>query len=186
MRTIVLMSALAGAVAGCGGSTTGREPDEYTGCGSDENWRTFEDQEPVGTVSDALAPLVTAPAAGSSVPSSAQLVVKWQPDPNDVGAPDGDVPHDANACPEYNTGSLQTLHLPPISGDAYDLQLTVDGKVAWRVITTIQEWGAPDATLAGWKGKTVALKMWRMSVLRNDVKQGPFVASAPFTFTVAP
>jgi hypothetical protein len=53
------------------------------------------------------------------------------------------------------------------------------------VITTLQEWGVPPATLAGWKGKTVTLKIWRMAVLRNDVKDGPFIATAPFTFTVA-
>ena len=185
MKTIACLALLV-AAAGCGGSTGSREPDEYTGCGSDENWRAFDDQEPSATKDDAQAPLVTMPAAGATVALADKVKLTWQQDANDVGAPDGDVPHDANACPEYNTGSLQTLHLPPISGDAYDLQFTVDGKVAWRVITTIQEWGAPDATLAGWKGKTVSLKMWRMSVLRNDVKQGPFVASAPFTFTVGP
>jgi hypothetical protein len=187
MKTILWMSALGMiAVAGCGGTTAGREPDEYTGCGSDETWRTFEDQERTGMADDTQAPLVTAPAAGATVPSSSQLKLTWQQDPNDVGAPDGDVPHDANSCPEYNTGSLSTLHLPPISGDAYDLQFTVDGKVAWRVITTLQEWGAPDATLAGWKGKTVSLKLWRMSVLRNDLKQGPYVQATPFTFSVGP
>ena len=87
-------------------------------------------------------------------------------------------------CPEFNTGALSTLHLPPISGNAYDLQFTVDGKIAWRVITTIQEWAAPDATLAAWKGKKVSLKIWRMSLLRNDVKQGPYVGTAPFSFSV--
>ncbi|HEX8953010.1 MAG TPA: hypothetical protein VF945_14240 [Polyangia bacterium] len=186
MRSIVLLLSAIW-IAGCSGGTTGREPDEYTGCGSDETWRTFADQEPLATVSDAMAPLVTLPAAGATVPSSSPLVVKWQPDPNDVGAPDGNVPHDATSCPEYNIGAgLQTLHLPPISGDAYDLQFSVGGKVVWRVITTIQEWGATDATLAGWKGKTVSLKIWRMSVLRNDVKEGPFVGSAPFGFAVGP
>jgi hypothetical protein len=184
MRTILLLGLLT--MTGCSSPSTGREPDEYTGCGTDETWRTFEDQEPMSTVGDTMAPLITQPAAGAMVPSSMPLVLKWQQDPNDVGAPDGDVPHDANSCPEYNTGSLMTLHLPPISGDAYDLQFTVDGKVAWRVITTLQEWQAPDATLAGWKGKSVSLKIWRMSVLRNDLKEGPFVASSPFGFSVGP
>ena len=176
-------------IAGCSG-TTGREPDEYTGCATDETWRTFEDQEPSSTMSDAQAPLVTAPAAGATVPSSSQLKITWQQDPNDVGTPDGDVPYMGpsctNCCPEFNTGALSTLHLPPISGDAYDLKFTVDGKVAWRVITTLQEWAAPDATLAGWKGKAVSLKIWRMSVLRNDLKQGPFVVATPFAFSVTP
>lgn len=36
------------------------------------------------------------------------------------------------------------------------------------------------------EGQDLSPRMWRMSVLRNDVKQGPFVASAPFTFTVGP
>ncbi len=187
MRTIVLLGLIA--MSGCTNGTTGREPDEYTGCGTDETWRTFEDQEPLSTVSDTMAPLVSMPAAGAMVPSSSQLVLTWQPDPNDVGAPDGDVPHDPNSCPEYNTGSLgmlQPLHLPPISGDAYDLQFSVGGKVVWRVFTTLQEWGAADATIAGWKGKMVSLKMWRMSVLRNDLKEGPFVGTAPFTFSVTP
>ena len=68
------------AVAGCGGATTGREPDEFTGCGTDETWRTFEDQEPTATMDDAIAPLVTSPAAGASLSASAPLVLTWQQD----------------------------------------------------------------------------------------------------------
>ncbi len=186
MKRIFLMLTILVA-AGCGGtSTTGREPDEYTGCASDETWRTFADQEPAGIKDDTKAPLVTAPAAGATVSAAAGLKLTWQQDPNDVGAPDGDVPHDANSCPEYNTGALGTLHLPPISGSAYDLQFTVGGQVAWRVITTLQEWGAPAATLAGWQGKSVSLQIWRMSVLRNDVKEGPYTTTAPFSFSVGP
>jgi hypothetical protein len=188
MKTVLWIALVA--IAGCGTTTAGREPDEYTGCGGDETWRTFQDQEPTATVADAMAPVVTMPAAGASVSASSSLVVAWQQDANDVGMVGGDVPHDGpacnNCCPEYNTGALTTLHLPPISGNAYDLQLTVDGKVAWRVITTLQEWGAPPATLATWKGKTVTLKIWRMSVLRNDLKDGPFVAATPFSFNVTP
>jgi hypothetical protein len=188
MKTVLCFAFIA--LAGCGNSSTGREPDEYTGCGTDETWRTFQDQEPTATVVDSMAPQVTMPASGASVSASAQLVVQWQQDPNDVGAPVGDVPHDGpacnNCCPEYNTGSLTTLHLPPISGSAYDLQLIVDGQVAWRVITTLQEWGVPPATLSSWKGKTVTLKIWRMAVLRNDIKDGPYIAAAPLTFSVTP
>ena len=181
MRAIVLMGAIL--LAGCSGGNTGREPDEYQGCGTDETWRTFEDQEPLGTTGDAQAPLVTMPAAGAMVPSSSQLVLKWQPDPNDVGAPDGDVPHDANSCPEYNTGSLSTLHLPPISGNVYDLQFSVDGSVVHRVITTLQEWGPTDSLWSSWKGKTISLRIWRMDLLHNDVKAGPYTPSMPFTFS---
>ncbi|HSN31813.1 MAG TPA: hypothetical protein VLU41_03945, partial [Ideonella sp.] len=61
MKTWILLAGLA--IAGCGGSNTGREPDEYTGCGTDETWRAFEDTEPTATVDDTAAPLVTMPAA---------------------------------------------------------------------------------------------------------------------------
>ena len=186
MKTIAMLAWLA--AAGCGGATASREPDEYTGCGSDANWRAFDDQEPSSTVADATGPNVIMPAAGTTVPASPQPKFAWQQDPNDPGQPDGDVPYMGpgctDCCPQFNTGALTTLHLPPISGDVYDLQLTVDGKVAWRVVTTLQEWGPSDTLWASWKGKTVSLQIWRMSVLRNDLKQGPYVATQPFVFTV--
>jgi hypothetical protein len=175
-------------LAGCGGSAGNREPDEYTGCGTDENWRTFEDQEPMATAADATAPAVTAPAAGATVAFASKVKLTWQQDPNDPGAPDGDVPYMGpgcnQCCPQFNTGSLSTLHLPPISGDVYDLQFSIGGAEVWRVITTLQEWGPSDTLWASWKGKTISLKMWRMSVLTNDIKAGPFVGTAPFTFSV--
>ena len=43
-------------------------------------------------------------------------------------------------CPQFTPGSLTTLHLPPESGDIYDLQFTVDGSYVWRLVTTLQEW----------------------------------------------
>ena len=186
MKTVLWLMLVA--VAGCTTPTAGREPDETTGCATDETWRTFQDQEPTATVSDAMAPVVTMPAAGASVSASTQLIMQWQQDPNDVGTSGGDVnPTEPDCVTQYNIGKgLTTLHLPPISGDAYDLQFTVDGKVVWRVITTLQEWGAPPAALPAFKGKTVTLKIWRMAVLRNDVKQGPYIAAAPFSFSVTP
>jgi hypothetical protein len=177
-------------VSGCGPSSAGREPDEFTGCASDEHWRTFDDQEPLASVSDAMSPVFTMPTAGATVPAASKPIVAWSQDPNDVGMADGNVPHTDGVggcnmcCPEFNIGALSTLHLPPVSGDVYDLQFTVGGKVDHRVITTLQEWTPPDATWAAWKGQTVTLKIYRMTVLRNDVKQGPYTPSAPFTFTV--
>jgi hypothetical protein len=114
--------------------------------------------------------------------------VTWSQDPADTGMPTGDVIHDGpmcnDCCPQWNGGALATLHLPPISGDAYDLQFSVGGSIAWRVITTLQEWTPPDGTWASWKGKTVSLRIWRMNLLRNDVKMGPYVATQPFQFSV--
>ena len=139
------MSALAiVAVAGCGGTTTGREPDEYTGCGTDETWRTFEDQEPTRHGRR------HASAAGDRAGGGRDGAV--------VDAAEADVAAGSERrrrarrrraarrrtrAPSTTPARLSTLHLPPISGDAYDLQFTVDGKVAWRVITTLQEWARP-------------------------------------------
>jgi hypothetical protein len=179
-------------ISACGGGSAAlREPDEYTGCGTDEHWRTFDDQEPMAAVSDAMGPAVTAPAPATTVAFAMKPVISWNQDPNDPGQAGGDVPHDGpgcNACcPEYNTGALTTLHLPPVSGDVYDLQFSTGGSVTHRVITTLQEWTPPDALWSSWKGQHVSLKIYRMTLISNDVRPGvggPFVASKPFIFTV--
>src|SRR5262245_14305318 len=140
MKTIALALGLL-VLAGCNNHTsnTGREPDEYLGCGTDESWRTFADLEPMAMVDDARAPLITAPAAGATVPLAQPVHLTWQQDANDVGAPAGDVTC-TPAASVAGPGALSPLHEPPISGNVYDLQLTVDGSVAWRVITTLQQW----------------------------------------------
>jgi hypothetical protein len=185
------LAALAALILGglsCGSSTQSREPDEYTGCGTDENWRTFDDQEHLSTVADATAPQFTSPAPMAMIPSAEKPIVQWNQDPNDPGANDGDVPYMGigcnDCCPEFNPGALTSLHLPPISGDVYDLQFVVGGSVDHRVITTLQEWTPPDALWSSWKGKTVGIKIWRMNLLHNDVKAGPFTPMTPFSFSV--
>jgi hypothetical protein len=190
MKTLLLSTLL---LAACSGKTTAlREPDEYVGCASDEHWRTFDDQEPHATVADATGPAFTAPTAGATLPSATKPIFVWNQDPNDPGmVPLGDVPHSGpgcnSCCPEWNTGALTVMHLPPISGDVYDLQVTTDGSVSHRVITTLQEWTPTDDVWSSWKGKTVSLKIYRMTLINNDVRPGaggPFVATRPFTFTV--
>jgi hypothetical protein len=74
--------------------------------------------------------------------------------------------------------------LPAISGDEYDLQFTVGGNYVWRTITTLQEWTPTDALWAQMKGKPVSVKIYRLTVLVNQLKQGPYVAAAPSTFSV--
>src|SRR5581483_11000941 len=97
------------AAAGCGGSSTLREPDEYVGCGSDEHWRTFDDREKAGQVmvSQAQGPIVTAPTG--TVPFSMRPRAAWLRGQNDPGMPAGDVPYINGpgcnmCCPEFNTG----------------------------------------------------------------------------------
>jgi hypothetical protein len=182
----------ASSLAACGHSHGGDGPEpEYTGCGSDESWRTFDDQERLTTpMSSSDAPVVTAPAAGATVPFDAPLKLSWQPNDHDVGSPRGNVPYEGpgcnDCCPQYNAGGLAPAHYPPISGDIYDLRFSVGEEPIWRVITTFQEW-TPDGKTAAWakmRGKTVSVTIWRMSVLRNDVREGPFAAAPPFTFSV--
>jgi hypothetical protein len=167
-----------------------REPDEFTGCGTDENWRTFDDQAHNAVVADATGPAVTQPDLTMPQPAAAPVFM-WNQDPNDPGMTVGDVPHDGpgcnDCCPEWDLGALGTAHLPPISGDVYDLQLSEGGNVIHRVVTTLQEWKAHDATWASWHGKSLSLRIWRMSLLSNDVRPGvggPFVATHGFAFTV--
>jgi hypothetical protein len=184
MRPWVVLAWIA-CVAGCGGGAAStREPDEYTGCGTDEHWRTFDDQEPAAKVDDSLAPAMTAPVGGATVPFDPKLELTWQQYPGSAGSATGDVD---TSCPQFALGGLTPQHLPPISGDVYDLQFSVAGSVVWRVITTLQEWSADDklGTWASFRGKTVSLKAWRLPVLRNDPKDGPFVAAHPFVFSVA-
>ena len=172
--------------ASCSDKATPREPDEYTGCGSDEHWRTFDDQESVAKADDSMSPVFTQPAAGALSPSP-KPIFAWSQDPNDPGQNAGDVPYMGvgcnNCCPEFNTGALTSLHLPPISGNVYDLQFSVDGSVVHRVITTLQEWGPSDSLWSSWKGKTISLRIWRMDLLHNDVKAGPYTPTKPFTFS---
>lgn len=189
MRSFIFVTLLC---AACGPS--GLEP-EYTGCATDETWRTLDDNLAAATVDDALAPVIAAPADGSTVPANRKIRMIWSRTPTDPGQPDGDVPHPAqppyaaspdcvDCCTNFNTGALATAHLPPISGAAFDLHFTVDGKLDHRVVTTLQEWMPSDAVWARWRGKQVSVKIYRMDVLRNDPKAGPFTPSKPHSFTV--
>jgi hypothetical protein len=190
MCTMTRWSLLVVFVAGCGGGVTHRTPDEYTGCGGDEQFRLLEDGEPTATVDDTKAPQLTQPADGASVSGSVKPILKWNQDANDPGQPDGDVPYmdgvgGCNACcPQFSMGGLTTLHLPVESGNIYDVHFTVDGNYLWRLVTTLQEWTPTDALWPQLKGHKVSLQIWRMAILANSPKEGPYVATQPFTFTV--
>jgi hypothetical protein len=186
----IMTMAIALALAGCGGN--GALEPEYTGCATDEAWRTFDDQEPLVKPDNATAPLVTMPAPSTTVPYASKVKLTWQPDASNVGTPDGNVlyagPNCNMCCRQFNMGGLTTFHLPPISGEVYDLQFRDGNTLIWRVITTFQEW-TPDDKTDAWKtmrGRTVSLTLWHMTVLRNDPPQGggPFVGTQPFVFTV--
>src|SRR5262245_6502631 len=121
MRTAILCAVIVGAF-GCddhGNACGGRKPDEFTGCGSDENWCTFQDNLARATVSDEQAPALTAPNPAMPLAAAPPPRFTWTRSANDAGAPAGDVPYlngpDCNnCCPQFNGGQIGTLHFPPI------------------------------------------------------------------------
>ena len=196
MRKLIVIAVL---VAGCGGPGGSggppREPDDYTGCATDEHWRTFDDQAEFAIVADATAPSVTTPQNGVATPFATKPMFTWSESQALAGMPLGNVANDPSGCPEWNTGAITTAHLPPISGEVYDLQFSSGGTVFYRVVTTLQEWLPPDTSntsmVPAWpafKGKQVTLKIWRMELVKNDLRPGsdagPFVALTPFSFSV--
>lgn len=194
MRLLILAS-LALIACSSAGSGVLREPDEYIGCASDEHWRTFDDQEKFAVVADATAPYLTDPSPNLSFAATQKPIFRWQQSPTSVGMPTGDVPNDAASCPDWNTGGLVNLHLPPITGNVYDMQFSTSGQVVYRVLTTLQAWVAPDTsntsmidTWALFSGQSVSLVIYRMELVKNDLRPdtaaGPFVATMPFQFSV--
>jgi hypothetical protein len=168
-------------------SGIGREPDEYVGCATDENWATFDEREPFATVSPIKAPVFTAPPAGAVIAFSNRPVFTWNVSMAEAGAPDGNVPHEpacVNCCEQFNRGGLSTLHEPPVTGDIYDLQFMIADKVIHRALTTLQEWAPPPAVWTSWRGMGVTLTIWRMSLVENEPVAGPFTSGVPFLFSV--
>jgi hypothetical protein len=180
--------AIAFVLSGCGSPATVMP--EFTGCGTDEHWQTFDNDEPTAVVGDAQGPVLTQPDVSTTIPFMPKPVLMWSQDPNDPGMRTGDVPFMNgvggcnDCCPEFSMGALTTLHDPPVSGDVYDLQFFDGGTLTYRVVTTLQEWTAPDDIWASWRGKTLTLKIYRMTLLSNDLKAGPFVASHPTTLVI--
>jgi hypothetical protein len=170
---------------GCGGAAAHRAADEYTGCGGDEQYRLLEDAEDAAPnlQPDLVnAPQMTQPSDGATIAFADKAIVQWNQSPTSAGAPTGDVPYmDGTAncdacCPQFNSGALTTLHLPVQTGDIYDLHVSVDGAYVWRIITTLQEWTPPDAQWADWKGHTVSIDFYRMTISANIQQFGPYLS----------
>ncbi len=177
-------------VAGCGNSASNHLQPEYTGCGSDEQWMTFDAHESNAIVDDSMAPAMTAPDLSQPLAFANKPIFRWAQDPSSAGMPTGDViyldgPGCMGCCPEFTGGALTTLHLPAISGNEYDLQFSIGGNLVHRLITTLQEYTPFDADWSAWRGQTVTLKMYRQTVLVNDIKAGPYTNSKPYTFSVS-
>lgn len=171
---------------GCGGGPGTLEP-AYEGCATDENWSTFDDYESTARIrSDAgQIPKWLMPSMGMAISAASPPVFAWQPSATSTGMQDGDA-----TCPQYQPaslplrarssglqGGLKPLHMPPVSGTVYDLHFAVDGSDAYRVLTTRQRAGVAQSVWSSWSGKTVTVTLYSAKMLRNEVVDGPFLAT---------
>ncbi len=166
-------------LVGChDGAALPREPDEYTGCATDELWETFDGAREI--VSDADAPVLIDPSPEAALGATPPDFV-WHASPTVDGAPAGDV---AMSCSQWSPG-FSTLHLPPVSGTVFDLQLSAAGALRHRVLTTLQRWRASDEVWRAFAGARLSVRVRRMVVLLNAREAGPYVAAATRDLTVA-
>jgi hypothetical protein len=177
MLNRIALCLLASSLAACGGGTALREPDEYVGCATDENWATFDDV--ADTVSDSQAPQLLTPTS-TALPNT-PVDFTWHASAAIDGTAMGDV---ASTCEQWNTG-FTTLHEPPVSGTVYDIQISIGGDIKHRVITSLQKWTASADAWSQLAGNPISVKIRRMQILNNDRKDGPYVATTPFSATIA-
>jgi hypothetical protein len=174
MRASLLFVLLASA---CHAEVAFREPDEYAGCATDEDWARFDDVRDI--VSSDQAPLLIAPVGNAALGAS-PVDFTWQVSPSVPGTPGGDASMD---CPQWSTG-FTTLHLPPVSGTVYDLQLLSGDLVTHRVLTTLQKWTPSPSVWSALGERTMSVRLRRVTLLDNDRKDGPFVAPQAPSFSV--
>lgn len=165
---------LLGLYVGCG---HGGSEATFEGCTTDENLEMMNDLIKTNRIkSDPQAePQFTQPMAGATLPSSSPPTFRFQPSATNVGSPSGDA-----TCPQFQptlSGSLKILHLPAVSGTIFDLQITVDGAVAYRVLTTQQSTSVPAGTWTGWAGKRISVTLYSARLLNNEVAEGPYRAA---------
>lgn len=172
--------------ASCSSSTHSslREPDDYQGCATDENWQTFDDYELTGQVKldDVQAPGFTNLGAGMTLPAIPAYELQWTLSSTNPGKVGGNAT--CSECP--SCGPLTTEHSAPVFGDVYDLQFATGGAMVFRALTTRQAYAIPDAAWSLFKGKTVTLRMTRMQLKDNEVVDGPYQPTKTVDFVVQP
>jgi hypothetical protein len=178
MRMNPLLAAPLLCLMACSGANT-RDPDIYEGCSTDENRSLFDDYETTGRVKiePAQAPQWSSPMDGASLPRSQPPTFAWQPTPGDAGRPSGTA--SCMQCAACGTLlSLEPQHLPPVSGNAYDLLFKADGVEVYRVVTTLQTFTPRAEVWSAWAGKLVTVDLVGAALLRNEIQRGPYRAAA--------
>lgn len=169
------------ALFACSKTPAGRPPDALEGCATDENSATFDDYAARVTLDAGRAPRWLEPSPGAALPAAAPAVLRWQPTPTDAGRPNGTA-----SCPDRcPTCRLAPEHLPPVSGNAYDLHVLAGGVEVYRVVTTLQSFTAQASVWSDWAGRDLAVDIVGTALLRNEVAEGPFRTEA-LRFRVVP
>lgn len=168
----------------CHGPGDGVEP-SYEGCASDENWSLMDDHIRTSRINSDVqtAPQLLEPAEGATLSGGTPAMFRFQPSSSLAGNANGDA-----SCPQFQPsrfGGVRPLHLPPVSGTVFDLQLTVDGTVAHRVLTTRQAAAVPASKWSSWAGKRVSATLYRARMLQNEIVEGPYRAQ-PREFQLTP
>lgn len=187
LLSLALCSLVAGLAAGCGGAPAAsalalREPDVYEGCASDENWVTIDDAERAGAGTDAaLAPRFTVPTADAVLDGAMPARLAWQQTATEAGDPLGD-----SRCVQCSVCGPTRMHLPPVRGTVYDVQIA-DGEITlFRAITTLQVLTPPPARWAEWRGRALTIRAWRVLLDENVPVGGAHGLPSPLPFRVAP
>jgi hypothetical protein len=149
----------------------------FEGCATDENWVTLDGYIRAGQISeDPKSGLQwLEPAEGSVLPSRTPAIFRFQSASVAPGNPNGDA-----ICAQFQpsqTSGIRTRHLSPVSGMIFDLQLSVDGVMTYRVLTTRQSASVPVRTWTAWAGKRLSITIYSARLLQNEVIEGPYRAA---------
>ncbi len=164
----------------------------YGGDGNDEVWLTLYDAKGRAEAGGKAAQVLV-PAAGQALPSNVAPTFEWESELKLALGPHEPAP----LAPVGPRSILEPLtrwlvpsayaHLPPVTSDAYLLEIAVPGLACPRSIVTTgllhtlddATWGA----LTSAAGQDLTLTIWSAYLSTGVPTEGPFV-SDPITFRV--
>lgn len=169
----------------------------YGGEATDEAWRAMVDAKSKAAVSDQAVTLVS-PTEGQSYSTTGETPPTWQwtsPIASWVPGSAPSVPASLPARPREGRSVLAWLgnlvlpsaeaHLPPFTGDLYQVQVTVPGrKCPVELLTSNLEWTLDAATwdtLRGAVDQDVSIQVLSAYLVENRLREGPYKLATPRT-----
>lgn len=164
----------------------------YGGLGNDEVWLTLYDAKGRAETGDKAARVIV-PAADQVLPSDTPPTFEWESDLSLALGPQLPTP----LSPGRERSPLDVLshllipnayaHLPPVTSDAYLLEIAIPGRTCPRSIVTTgllhtlddETWAALTTAL----GQDLTLTIWSAYLSTGVPTEGPYV-SEPVTFRV--